>query len=62
MPPEGYLSKVRELCTKHNVLFICDEIQTVNKHYIFFAFSHRTSFNARLCLLGAVSYRKVALL
>jgi ornithine--oxo-acid transaminase len=28
VPPEGYLRKVRELCTKHNVLLIADEIQT----------------------------------
>ncbi|KIM57837.1 hypothetical protein SCLCIDRAFT_28567 [Scleroderma citrinum Foug A] len=28
VPPSGYLSGVRELCTKHNVLLICDEIQT----------------------------------
>lgn len=28
VPPEGYLQKVRQLCTKHNVLLICDEIQT----------------------------------
>lgn len=28
LPPEGYLTAVRELCTKHNVLFIDDEIQT----------------------------------
>ncbi|HTX74285.1 MAG TPA: aminotransferase class III-fold pyridoxal phosphate-dependent enzyme, partial [Rectinemataceae bacterium] len=28
VPPEGYLKKVREICTKHKVLFICDEIQT----------------------------------
>lgn len=28
VPPAGYLQKVRELCTKHNVLLICDEIQT----------------------------------
>ncbi|KAG1732652.1 pyridoxal phosphate-dependent transferase [Suillus paluster] len=28
VPPSGYLAKVRELCTKHNVLLICDEIQT----------------------------------
>ena len=36
MPPEGYLSKVRALCTKHNVLFICDEIQTVKKNTLHF--------------------------
>ncbi|GJE88985.1 aspartate aminotransferase family protein [Phanerochaete sordida] len=28
VPPAGYLAKVRELCTKHRVLLICDEIQT----------------------------------
>ncbi len=28
IPPAGYLSKCRELCTQHNVLFIADEIQT----------------------------------
>ena len=30
VPPAGYLQKVRELCTKYNVLLICDEIQTVS--------------------------------
>jgi ornithine--oxo-acid transaminase len=28
LPEEGYLPKVRELCTKYNVLLICDEIQS----------------------------------
>ncbi|KIC91966.1 ornithine--oxo-acid transaminase [Flavihumibacter solisilvae] len=28
IPDDGYLAGVRELCTKHNVLFIADEIQT----------------------------------
>lgn len=28
VPDKGYLTGVRELCTKHNVLFIADEIQT----------------------------------
>lgn len=28
VPPEGYLKGVREVCTRHNVLFIADEIQT----------------------------------
>lgn len=28
VPDEGYLRGVREICTKHNVLFICDEVQT----------------------------------
>lgn len=28
VPSEGYLKKVREICTKHNVLLMLDEIQT----------------------------------
>lgn len=32
VPPAGYLARVRELCTKHRVLLICDEIQTVSIH------------------------------
>ncbi len=28
IPPEGYLRKVREICTKYNVLMVLDEIQT----------------------------------
>lgn len=28
VPPAGFLKKIQELCQKHNVLLICDEIQT----------------------------------
>lgn len=28
VPPEGYLKKVRDICTVHNTLLIVDEIQT----------------------------------
>jgi ornithine--oxo-acid transaminase len=28
IPPDGYLTKLREICTRKNVLFISDEIQT----------------------------------
>lgn len=28
IPPAGYLSRVREICTQHNILLLADEIQT----------------------------------
>jgi len=28
IPPEGYLKRIREICTKYNVLMVADEIQT----------------------------------
>jgi len=28
IPPEGYLKQVRDICSRHNMLFVADEIQT----------------------------------
>lgn len=28
VPDDGYLTKCQEICKRHNVLFMCDEIQT----------------------------------
>lgn len=28
VPPEGYIRRVRDICTRHNVLMVADEIQT----------------------------------
>ena len=28
VPPKGYLTRIREICTRHNVLMVADEVQT----------------------------------
>ncbi|KKO78777.1 acetylornithine aminotransferase [Corynebacterium minutissimum] len=39
--PEGFLTAVRELCTKHGILMVVDEVQTgVGRTGDFFAFQH----------------------
>ena len=40
VPPAGYLRQVRDLCTRHNVLMIADEIQTGWPHGPLFACDH----------------------
>ena len=41
IPPDGYLKRVREICTKHNVLFLADEVQTgLGRTGKMFAFDH----------------------
>ena len=34
VPEEGYLTKVRQLCDKYNVLFIADEVLHCNNTYV----------------------------
>ncbi len=41
VPPDGYLKKIREICTKHNILFILDEVQSgLGRTGKMFAFQH----------------------
>ena len=51
VPPEGYLKRVREICTKHNILFIADEIQTgLCRTGDLFAWQHDNSRPDMMCL------------
>jgi ornithine--oxo-acid transaminase len=41
IPPEGYLTRCAEICRRHNVLLICDEVQTgLGRTGKMFAFQH----------------------
>ncbi|MFQ5429476.1 MAG: aminotransferase class III-fold pyridoxal phosphate-dependent enzyme, partial [Phycisphaerae bacterium] len=51
VPPEGYLKRVREICDKHNVLFIADEIQTgLCRTGDLFAWQHEGAKPDLMCL------------
>ncbi|VDN23792.1 unnamed protein product [Gongylonema pulchrum] len=52
VPDEGYLKGVRELCTKHNVLFIADEVQTGLGHSQRLLCSHHENVRPDIVTLG----------
>lgn len=53
VPPEDYLPKVQELCKKHNVLLICDEIQTgIARTGKMLCYEHSKGVKPDIVLLG----------
>lgn len=51
VPPQGYLARVREICDRHNVLMILDEIQSgLGRTGKWFAFQHEGIRPDGLCL------------
>lgn len=53
VPPADYLTKVQQLCKKHNVLLICDEIQTgVARTGKMLCYEHSADVKPDLVLLG----------
>ncbi len=51
VPPDGYLKRVREICDKHNILFIADEIQTgLARTGDLFAWQHEDARPDLMCL------------
>jgi len=51
-PPADYLEKVREVCDKHNILLILDEIQTGCGRTGVFLASHRSKIDYDIVCLG----------
>lgn len=51
-PPADYLQKVREICDKHNILLILDEIQTGCGRTGTFLASHQSKINYDILCLG----------
>lgn len=56
IPNSDYLTKVRDLCTKNDVLLILDEIQTAIRTGTFFAFEQARVLPDILCLSKSWSY------
>jgi len=53
VPPDGYLSQVRKICTEHNVLMACDEIQTgLGRTGTLFAYEHDSDAKPDVLILG----------
>lgn len=53
VPPKDYLTKVSELCKKHNVLLICDEIQTgIARTGKMLCYEHSENVKPDVVLLG----------
>ncbi len=52
VPPPGYLRELRDLCDEHNILLICDEIQSgLGRTGKLFAFEH-DGIRPDICILG----------
>lgn len=53
VPPEGYFTRVQELCKEHNVLLICDEIQTgIARTGKMLCYEHYDNVKPDIILLG----------
>ncbi|EGV62581.1 ornithine aminotransferase [Yamadazyma tenuis] len=53
VPPKGYLTRVQELCKEHNVLLICDEIQTgIARTGKMLCYEHSENVKPDIVLLG----------
>jgi ornithine--oxo-acid transaminase len=52
VPPAGYLRELREICDEHNILLICDEIQSgLGRTGALFAFEHE-NIRPDVCIIG----------
>lgn len=53
IPPEGYMSQARELCSKNNMLFVADEIQSgLGRTGKLFAHQHEEGVKPDMIIIG----------
>ncbi|MFN2579409.1 MAG: aminotransferase class III-fold pyridoxal phosphate-dependent enzyme, partial [Pyrinomonadaceae bacterium] len=55
VPPDGYLQSIREVCTRHGILLICDEVQTGFRTGSPFAFTREGIVPDILCLSKSIA-------
>ena len=61
VPPDGYMKKVKELCKKHNILLIADEVQTGLGRTGFELAVNYDDCKPDMVVLGKVSYCRFSL-
>ena len=53
IPPKGFLTAAKAICKKHNVLFVCDEIQTgLGRTGKLFCYEHDTDAKPDMLIVG----------
>lgn len=61
VPDDGYLSECYKLCKQHNVLFIADEIQTVDTLTVLLTSCRDYAELAKFCVVNGTTSARISL-